>query len=98
MPTPDQTVDTIDTYDRARSYIHKVNKVSVTVLDDWGNGGEYFTRTIPFDKLAAVLTRDEVEAARADGRLVELPADPTGKRQGFVLRTPEPAEEGACTG
>jgi phospholipid N-methyltransferase len=53
------------------SYIQKVNKVSVTVLDNWGNGGRNFTRTIPFDKLSAVMTPEEVDAARTEGRLIE---------------------------
>lgn len=51
------------------SLIQKVNKVSVTLLDNWGNGGADFTRTIPFDKLKAVLTRAQVEEARAAGRV-----------------------------
>ncbi|MDA8232769.1 MAG: methyltransferase [Magnetospirillum sp.] len=63
------------------SYIKKVNKVSVTVLDNWGNGGGNFTRTIPFDKLTKVMTAAEVEAARVAGLLIET-ADGTG----FCLR------------
>jgi len=59
------------------SYIQKVNKVSVTVLDNWGNGGGNFTRTIPFDKLNAVMTKAQVEAARAAGSLVDA-SDGTG--------------------
>lgn len=62
------------------SYILKVNKVSVTVPDNWGNGGANFTRTIPFDKLLALMTAAEVAQARAEGRLVE---DRTAT--GFVL-------------
>lgn len=74
------------------AYVQKVNKVSITLLDDWGNGGGTFTRTIPFDKLAGVMSRAEVEQARADGRLIELPS-----KVGFGLRelpppTPKPAE------
>lgn len=73
------------------SYIQKVNRVSVTVLDNWGNaadadGSRNFTRTMPLDKLAAVMTRAEVERARADGRLVEY-ADKTGF---FLTDTPAP--------
>lgn len=52
------------------SKIVKVNKVSVTVLDNWGNGGADFTRTIPFDKLTAILTAADVEKARAGGRIL----------------------------
>ena len=46
--------------------IQKVNKVSVTVLDNWGNGGRDFTRTIPFDKLTAVMSKAEWDAVNPD--------------------------------
>lgn len=69
------------------SLIQKVNKVSVTVLDNWGNGGDDFTRTIPFHKLTAVMSRAEVDAAREAGLLAgECPL-------GFILRSkPSQAE------
>lgn len=75
------------------SWIQKVNKVSVTVLDNWGNGGANFTRTIPFDKLAGVMTVAEVAKARADGLLIE-----TDDKTGFYLRTkaPAPVEDTVC--
>jgi hypothetical protein len=63
------------------SYIVKVNKVSVSVLDNWGNGGKNFTRTIPFDKLSKILTAAEVQAARDTEQLIELDT-----KQGFILR------------
>lgn len=67
------------------SNIQKVNKVSVTVLDNWGNGGKDFTRTIPFDKLTAVMSKAEVDGARQVGRLLgEQPI-------GFIL-TPKPTQ------
>jgi protein-L-isoaspartate O-methyltransferase len=74
------------------SYIQKVNKVSVTVLDNWGNsndkdGSRNFTRTMPFDKLAAVMTRAAVEAARAAGTLKDY-EDGTG----FLLLDGPPPE------
>ncbi len=47
--------------------IQKVNKVSVTVLDNWGNGGKDFTRTVPFNDLKAVMSRADVEAKRDAG-------------------------------
>lgn len=59
------------------SYIQKVNKVSVTVLDNWGNGGKNFTRTIPFDKLAGIMTAAQVQEARDSGILVDS-SDGTG--------------------
>ncbi len=52
------------------SYIQKVNKISVTLLDNWGNGGGDFNRVIPFDKLKGMMSRAEVESARVDGRLI----------------------------
>jgi hypothetical protein len=71
------------------SIIQKVNKVSVTVLDNWGNGGKNFTRTIPFDQLKALMSEAEVEAKRAAGLL----ADSFNGIGFFVLDTPPPAAE-----
>ncbi len=68
------------------SYIQKVNKVSVTVLDNWNNGGKNFTRTIPFDKLTSVMTAAEVRNKREAGLLIES-ADGIG----FFLRETRPA-------
>ena len=61
-------------------YIQKVNKISVTLLDNWGNGGANFTRTVEFDKLAGVMTAAQVERQRAAGLLVEL-----ANKTGFTL-------------
>lgn len=47
--------------------IIKVNKVSVSVADNWGNGGEDFLRTVPFDKLSAIISREEWETMKAGG-------------------------------
>jgi hypothetical protein len=41
------------------SEIIKVNKVTVAVLDNWGNGGPDFIRTVPFDKLEKILSKSE---------------------------------------
>jgi phospholipid N-methyltransferase len=68
------------------AYIQKVNKVSVTILDNWGNGGENFTRTIPFDKLTQVMTAAQVQEKREAGLLVET-ADKTGF---FLSDAPSP--------
>lgn len=54
--------------------ILKVNKVSVTVADNWGNGGPDFTRTIPFHELKAVLSKAEYDAMKAEAAA----AGPTG--------------------
>ena len=54
------------------SYIQKVNKVSVSVLDNYGNGGhQNFSRTIPFDKLSGIMTAAEVAEKKATGALIE---------------------------
>jgi len=73
------------------SIIQKVNKVSVTVRDNWGNGGRDFTRTIPFDKLSAVMSKAEVGMARQEGRLM-------GEQKiGFIL-APKPQPENSEAG
>ncbi|MGD9661517.1 MAG: DUF3560 domain-containing protein [Porticoccaceae bacterium] len=78
------------------SYIQKVNKVTVTVLDNWGNGGRDFKRTIPFDKLARIMSPEDVQAAREAGQLTEL------GEIGFLLHdSPKPrpvATEATTTG
>ena len=68
------------------AWIKKVNKVTVTIADNWGRGGKNFTRNIPFDKLAGVMTAADVAQARAEGRLIE-----TETGVGFYLhdRTPD---------
>lgn len=68
------------------AWIKKVNKVSVTIEDNWGNGGANFTRTIPFDKLTEIMTPGQVNAAREQGRLVEIPSG-----VGFVLTAAQAA-------
>lgn len=68
------------------SYIQKVNKVSVTVLDNWGNGGGTFTRNIPFDKLHAVMSASEVQQKREAGLLIE-----TEDKRGFFLLDTSPS-------
>ena len=62
------------------SYIVKVNKVSVTVLRNWGNGGRNFPENIAFDKLRELLPAADVEEARQEGRLHE-----TEDKTGFVI-------------
>lgn len=55
------------------SKVVRVNKASVTVLDNWGNGGADFSRTIPLDKLRAVMPAADLEAARAAGKIKDVP-------------------------
>jgi len=73
------------------SYIVKVNKVTVSVLDNWGNGSKNFTRTIAFDKLGDVMSKATVERLRAAGRIIDH-ADGTGF---FRASAPAPAPEPA---
>lgn len=47
--------------------IQKVNKVSVSVLDNWGNGRPDFLRTVRFDELHAVISKAEWDAMKAGG-------------------------------
>ena len=69
------------------SYIQKINKVSVSVLDNWGNGGANFRRIIELGKLTAVMTAAQVKEASDAGRLIE-----TKGGIGFHLAdTPPPA-------
>ena len=91
------------------SYIKRVNQVSVTVEDNWGNGGKNFTRTIPFDQLTAVMTKAEVDEARAVGpeRFAEsaygdgffLACDPVPQRPATQYQPPawQAIEEAAKT-
>jgi protein-L-isoaspartate O-methyltransferase len=75
------------------SWVVKVNRVSVTVYDNWGNGGANFTRTIPFDKLTAIISRADVAAAKESGRFVEF-EDKTGfviTERSVAEAKPEPA-------
>lgn len=81
------------------SYIQRVNKVSVTVLDNWGNGGPNFPRTIPFDKLSGVMAKAQVEDARATGRLLDSDfRDANGTVIGFFLRAQPPINRDGTTG
>jgi hypothetical protein len=74
------------------SYIRRVNKVSVTVLDTWDGGAHTFPSTIPFGRLARLMSPVEVESARISRRLVETP-DATG----FVLREAPAPQSGSLT-
>lgn len=67
------------------AYIVRVNKITVTILDNWGNGGRNFRRTIKLDDLKGVMTAAGVAEARTAGRLVEA-EDGTG----FYLAEPTP--------
>jgi len=74
------------------SYIVKVNKVTVTVLDNWGNGGNHFTRNVELEKLSAVMTAAQVAEARAAGRVFDREPDASGKVDGFILNESAPVD------
>jgi hypothetical protein len=67
------------------SIIQKINKVSVTLLDNWGNGGRDFTRTIPFDQLRAVMSKAEVDSKLAAGLVAIIESGNRGAGFGFYL-------------
>ena len=69
------------------AYIRKVNRVTVTIEDNWGNGGRNFARNIAMDKLQGVMTAADVAKARDDGRLIE-----TEDGTGFMLRDRTPTD------
>lgn len=63
--------------------IQKVNKVSVAVLDNWGNGGSDFLRTVTFDKLTAIMSKSEFEAMKAGGQVKATAAE---RQEGWAER------------
>ena len=58
-------------YGRGWSVIVKVNKVSVSIQRQAEHGGRLCSATMPLDKIRAIMSRAEVDEARAAGRLVE---------------------------
>jgi len=72
------------------SYIQKVNKVSVSILDTWGNGGAPFKRTIEFDQLSGIMSAAEVQQKREAGLLMD---DSEGI--GFFILSERPAPKQA---
>lgn len=69
------------------AYIVKVNKVTVGVRHQWNAGGRVFVQNVEKSKLREIMTRAQVEEARAAGRLVESEAG-----LGFYLAEPKPTE------
>jgi phospholipid N-methyltransferase len=58
--------------------------VSITVLDNWGNGGRDFTRTIRLDQIKKIMSAQEVQEARDTEQLIHI------DERGFVLRNDFP--------
>ena len=86
------------------AYIVKVNKVTVTLYHTWSDQRAHSVK-VPFDKLAGVMTRTQVEEARTAGRLKDATCG-DGTRLGFYLlqsreqfdasQTDAPAEDTVC--
>lgn len=55
------------------AYIKKVNKVTVTIWHQWNQGGRVFKHNEPLDKIRDVMTKAQVEEARAAGKIQEAP-------------------------
>ena len=53
------------------SYIQKVNRVTVSVLHNYSDGGRVFSLTVPFDKLTGIMSAAAVEQKRSAGLLIE---------------------------
>ena len=53
------------------SYIQKVNRVTVSVLHNYSEGGQPFSITIPFDKLTGIMSAAAVEQKRSAGLVLE---------------------------
>jgi phospholipid N-methyltransferase len=73
-------------FGRGWAYIQRVNQVSVTIHDKPRYGDRLLRVVVPFDKLNAVMTADQVAAAHAAGRLQEV-----DQGAGFFLLDGPPA-------
>ena len=71
---------------RGWAYVVKVNKVSVSIRFSYNSGGRLFSHLEPFDKIREVMSKAEVDAARAAGRIHE-----TEDGVGFFLLDEAPA-------
>ena len=73
------------------AYIVRVNRVTLTIRHQWNAGGRIFDKNLPFDKVPEIMSKAQVDAARAAGRILEVP------ELGFLLApekdpTPSPEE------
>ena len=70
------------------AYIRKVNKVTVTVYHRWNSdGGRFFAKNVDLTKVRGIMSKAQVEQARSEGRLIEVPD------VGFQLLQDTPAPE-----
>ena len=68
------------------SYIQKVNRVTVSVLHNYSEGGQPFSITIPLDKPTGIMSAAAVEQKRSAGLVIE-----SDKGIGFYL-APSPTQ------
>lgn len=66
------------------AYIQKVNKVTVSILHKWNEGGRMFKHNEPLDKIREIMSKAQVDEARAQGRLIEI------DERGFYLSDSQP--------
>lgn len=66
------------------AYIQKVNKVTVTILHRWSEGGRVFRHNEPLDKIREIMSKAQVDKAREEKRLVEI------DERGFYLTDSNP--------
>lgn len=65
------------------SYIQKVNRVTVTILDFYQYSTKPYRANVPFDKIAGIMSAAEVNVAKQEGRVRETGVG--GKVTGFAL-------------
>lgn len=75
------------------SPIVKVNKVTVTIHDCWRENSGVFTRTISFDDIRNIMTKAEVDAATAEGRIIPATGKPGFYLKDTPVEAPKPREE-----
>ncbi len=75
LPTPEVGggVKCWGSWEGGWSYIVAVSRSTVTILDNWGNGGRNFERSVPFALIREVVSRAKVEGKRSVGQLAETP-------------------------
>lgn len=68
------------------AYIQKVNKVTVTILHRWSEGGRVFRHNEPLDKIHGIMSKAQVDKAREEKRIIEI------DERGFYLIDSNPDE------
>jgi len=53
------------------AFIIKVNRLTISLRFTYNPGGRVFSKTVPFDKLAGIMSKAQVDEFRSQGRIVE---------------------------